>query len=269
MIQINASQNTKIKYTRKLAQSNFRKKEKKLVAEGIRLVEEALGSTWTVEYLFYTEEARQSARGSRLLELAESKGINAYQVTEALMAEMASTETPQGVLAVLWQPDYVLPDILPPGIPALVVVVDGIQDPGNLGTIIRSADAAGATGVVLLKGSVDVYNPKVIRSTMGSLFHIPVVVASDIKGSLDYLISAGLIIIVGDPKVGKPIFEENLRNPLGIVVGNEGMGPRPEVLECLHKKVNIPMPGRAESLNVAMATSILLYEAVRQRHKIQ
>ncbi|RYD06906.1 hypothetical protein N752_01900 [Desulforamulus aquiferis] len=253
----------------KLAQGNFRRKERKLVAEGIRLVEEAALSDWTMEALFYTLEAAESERVSKIIERAETKGANLYPVSEQIMAEMAGTEKPQGILAVLWQPDYALTDVLPHGFPALVVVVDGIQDPGNLGTIVRSADAAGATGVILLKGTVDLYNQKAIRSTMGSLFHMPVVTAGDIEGSLEYLISTGLKLLIGDPVKGGPIFEEDLSIPIGIVVGNEGMGPRDEVLAVSHKKVNIPMPGRAESLNVAMAASIMLYEAVRQRYKIQ
>ncbi|AEF94063.1 tRNA/rRNA methyltransferase (SpoU) [Desulfotomaculum nigrificans CO-1-SRB] len=261
---ITAAQNPKIKYIRRLAQRNFREKERKLVVEGVRLVEEALQSGWRTESFVYTYEAVQNERGSRLLELAQRKCAQTYQVTAHIMSQLSDTETPQGVLAVLWQPDYVLADVLP-GQPPLVVVVDGVQDPGNLGTIVRSADAAGASGVVLLKGTVDIYNPKTIRATMGSLFHLPVVTAEDVDGALAYLASAGVTLIVGDPVLGEPIFKANLKVPVAIMVGNEGAGPRADLNRFKHVKVNIPMPGRAESLNVAMATSIMLYEAVRQR----
>lgn len=262
---ITAQNNPKIKYIRKLAQRNFRKKERKLVVEGVRLLEEALTSSWHTECLFYTADAVQSERGVRLLETAKSKGVEVYQVTDAIMAELADTETPQGALAVMWQPDYTSADVLPLGQQPLVVVVDGVQDPGNLGTIIRSADAAGATGVLLLKGTVDIYNPKTLRSTMGSIFHLPVVTAEDIPDVLGYLTSVGLTLIVGEPCGGVPIYNVNLKVPVGLVVGNEGAGPGEEVFMSNHQKVTIPMPGRAESLNVAMATSIMLYEAVRQR----
>lgn len=262
---ITASQNPRIKYIRKLSQRGFRERERKLLVEGIRLVEEALASNWRAESFIYTLEAVQSERGARLLAEAEVKCRHILPVTPAIMAEISDTETPQGVMAVLWQPDYALADVLPPGQSSLVVVVDGVQDPGNLGTIVRSADAAGATGVILLKGTVDIYNPKTLRSTMGSLFHLPVVPAEDVPAALKYLTSAGITLIVGDPADGAPVYDINLKVPVGLVVGNEGTGPGNGVLQFEYVKVTIPMPGRAESLNVAMATSILLYEAVRQR----
>ncbi|AQS58965.1 TrmH family RNA methyltransferase [Desulforamulus ferrireducens] len=264
-----SAQNPKIKYIRKLAQRNFRQKEKKLVVEGVRLVEEALFSSWRTDIFVYTEEGIQGERGARLLARARQQGTEVLQVSPGIMKELTATETPQGVLAVLGQPVRKIADVLTQGKQSLVVVVDGVQDPGNLGTIIRSADAAGADGVVLLKGTVDLYNPKTLRSTMGSLFHLPVVPVEDVEEALQYLTSRGLTLVVGEPVGGVPVFAANLKIPVGLVVGNEGAGPRPEVFHYRHYKVTIPMPGRAESFNVAMATAILLYEAVRQRHKIQ
>lgn len=266
---ITSLQNPKLKNIRKLAQRNFRQKERKLLVEGVRLVEEALNSSWRTEAFVYSDRALESPRGARLLELARQKAADVYEVPDAILQELADTETPQGMLAVLWQPDYTLGDVLPTGVPPLVVVVDGVQDPGNLGTIIRSADAAGASGVVLLKGTVDLYNPKTLRSTMGSVFHLPVVSAEDVTATLEYLTKVGIALLVGDPVGGLPVFSADLQGAIGLVVGNEGAGPRPEIYQYNPRKVTIPMPGRAESLNVAMATSILLYEAIRQRHKIQ
>ncbi|CCO07265.1 Uncharacterized tRNA/rRNA methyltransferase YsgA [Desulforamulus hydrothermalis Lam5 = DSM 18033] len=262
---LTSAQNPKIKYIRKLSQRAFRQKEKKFVVEGIRLVEEALHSDWRTECFVYTAQAVQSPRGAHLLAKASQRGAQLFEVTESIMADLAATETPQGVLAVLWQPDYRLPDLLAAARPSLVVTVDGVQDPGNLGTIIRSADAAGADGVVLLKGTVDLYNPKTLRATMGSLFHLPVVTAADVKVTLDCLAAAGITLVVGDPAGGQPIFQADLTGPLALVVGNEGSGPQPAVYEYRHRKVTIPMPGQAESLNVAIATAIMLYEVVRQR----
>lgn len=266
---ISSLQNPKIKYIRKLAQRNFRQKERKLVVEGIRLVEEALTSHWHTETFVYTEEGVQGERGEKLLKLAVQRKADIFQVPQSIMKELSDTETPQGVLAVLWQPELALADVLPSGRQPLVVVVDGVQDPGNLGTIIRSADAAGAGGVILLKGTVDLYNPKTLRSTMGSLFHLPIVPVEDVEKALKYLTSVGLTLVVGEPVGGVPLFSTDLTIPVGLVVGNEGAGPRPEVFQYRHRKVTIPMPGRAESFNVAMASAILLYEVVRQRHKIQ
>lgn len=266
---ITSAQNPKMKYIKKLSQRSFRQKERKFVVEGVRLVEEALQSSWRTETLVYSSRAAENPRASKLLELARDKGAEIYEVTEGILAELADTETPQGVLAVLWQPDYALADVIPTGQQPLVVVVDSVQDPGNLGTIIRSADAAGASGVVLLKGTVDLYNPKTLRSTMGSVFHLPVVTADAVADALTYLTKVGITLVVGDPTDGVPAFDVNLQKAVGIVVGNEGAGPRAEIFDYKHSKVTIPMPGRAESLNVAMAASILLYEAIRQRYKIQ
>ena len=266
---ITSVQNPKMKYIKKLSQRSFRQKERKFVVEGVRLVEEALQSSWRTETFVYASRALENPRAAQLLELAREKGAELYEVTEGILAELADTETPQGVMAVLWQPDYTLADVLPIGQQPLVVVVDGVQDPGNLGTIVRSADAAGASGVLLLKGTVDLYNPKTLRSTMGSVFHLPVVAADAVDEAFAYLTGVGITLVVGDPVGGVPAFEANLQEAVGIVVGNEGSGPRLEVYNYRHSKVTIPMPGRAESLNVAMATSILLYEAIRQRYKIQ
>ena len=262
---ITAAQNPKIKYIRRLAQRGFRQKEKKFLVEGVRLVEEAFASDWRLESFVYTPEALQLDRSAQLLKEAENRCQQVLQVTPGIMAEISDTETPQGILAVLWQPEYALADVLPPGQIPLVVVVDGVQDPGNLGTIIRSADAAGATGVILLKGTVDLYNPKTLRSTMGSLFHLPVIPGEEAPNALEYLASAGVSLILGDPAGSTPIDHINLQQAVALVVGNEGAGPGNEALQFKHNKAAIPMPGRAESLNVAMAASIMLYEAVRQR----
>ncbi|GAB6181146.1 RNA methyltransferase [Desulfotomaculum defluvii] len=266
---ITSTQNAHVKYIKRLAQRNFRQRERKFIVEGIRFVEEALASNWTADYLLYTAQGTQLERGMMLLEQARGKGIETLEVSESIMRELTDTETPQGVLAVLWQPDYTLGDVVKPGQHPLVVIVDGVQDPGNLGTIIRSSDAAAASGVILLKGTVDLYNPKTLRSTMGSLFHLPVMQAEDVEGVLNYLISLGITLLIGDPADGIPVFGANLQEPVGIVVGNEGAGPRKEIFCHKHQKITILMPGNAESLNVAIATSIILYEATRQRHKIQ
>lgn len=266
---ITSSQNSKVKYVKKLSQRNFRHKEKKFIVEGSRFVEEALSGDWQTEYLLYTAQGVQGERGQGLLKQARGKGVETFEVAESIMGELTDTEAPQGVLAVLGQWDYALGDVVKRGQQPLVVIVDGVQDPGNLGTIIRSSDAAAANGVILLKGTVDLYNSKTLRSTMGSLFHLPVVQAEDTAEALAYLTSREIILLIGEPLGGIPIFQVNLQGPVGIVVGNEGSGPRKAIFDHKHQKVTIPMPGHAESLNVATATSIMLYEAIRQRYKIQ
>jgi TrmH family RNA methyltransferase len=159
---------------------------------------------------------------------------------------------------------------------ALVVVVDGVQDPGNLGTIIRSADAVAATGVIVGRGSADVYNPKTLRATMGSLFHLPIVSGVDLPALLaqvaaEAIEGSGAGEARGPQVVGATLratlscFDADMTQPTWLVLGNEGAGVSPAVAGCVTREVRIPMPGRAESLNVAMAATVLLFEALRQR----
>ncbi|MBO8138390.1 MAG: RNA methyltransferase [Desulfotomaculum sp.] len=257
--------NPRIKYLRKLSRKHFRQKEKKFIIEGIRFVEELLYSNWVTEALFYSPKLLDNNRGKKLLQRAEEQNIQCWQVQDKIFREIADTGNPQGVLALVNMPRYRLEDALPGDKPAMVVLVDGVQDPGNLGTIIRTADAAAATGVILLKGTVDLYNPKTLRSTMGSLFHLPVVAAESRRETLNILHDKGLKLIVGQPYGGVKVNEINLKGNVGLVIGNEANGPSEETISMADEKVTIPMPGRAESLNAAVACAIMLYEAVRQR----
>ncbi|MHB8155961.1 MAG: TrmH family RNA methyltransferase, partial [Desulfocucumaceae bacterium] len=186
------------------------------------------------------------------------------QVDDRLISELTSTETPQGVLALCVMKSPLLGDILG-GSRGLAVIADGVSDPGNLGTIIRSADAFGADGVILTMGSVDLYNSKVLRSTMGSVFHLPILNDTAPAGLFECLQKGGLRLLVGVPAGGSPVSRLDLRGPLALVVGSEAKGPSRELLSLPHQRVTIPMPGGSESLNAAVAASILLYEVARQR----
>ncbi|SHI93418.1 TrmH family RNA methyltransferase [Desulfofundulus thermosubterraneus] len=259
---IRSKANPQVKYLRRLARRSQRDKEGHFLLEGVRLVEEALSSGWPVKMLVYSPSG--SERAAVLLEAARERGIQLLPVEEKLLAELADTATPQGVLAVVEKPGYTLEETLAAG-PSLLLVVDGVQDPGNLGTIIRSADAAGAGGVILFPGTVDLYNPKTIRATMGSLFHLPVAAVREGEDVLVRLKTAGLVLVAGVPAGGIPLPTVDLTRPLALMVGSEARGLSPELLACADLLATVPMPGRAESLNVAVAASIMLYEAVRQR----
>lgn len=253
---------------RRLATRRFRDLEGKFLAEGIRFVEEALESSFSVEMLVYCEKAMCNARGQVLLEAASIKGISILEVEEPLFKELADTVTPQGILAVVKWRWYELDDLQAGAKPWLLVLVDGVSDPGNLGTIVRSADAAGADGVILLRGTADIFNPKALRATMGSIFHVPVIRNSSFEEAESFFMSHGIKLVAGMPHSGKVIFESNLTDACALVVGSEPRGPRETVMSGVFERVHIPMPGRAESLNVAISTAILLYEAVRQRNSI-
>jgi TrmH family RNA methyltransferase len=152
--------NQRVKLLRRLGRRKYREEEGLFLVEGLRFVEEALSSGWLVELVACAEKATVSPRGKALLQAAEAASLPVMEVDEKLLAELADTKTPQGVLAVVRQKQVRLCDFLSPGKIPLLLVVDGVQDPGNLGAIIRTADAAGAGGVLLLKGTVDLYNPK-------------------------------------------------------------------------------------------------------------
>lgn len=148
----------------------------------------------------------------------------------------------------------------------LILIADGLQDPGNLGTMIRTADAAGADGVFTTPGTVDLYNPKVLRASMGSLFHLPVLPVSSVARLLSEVTGVGLMVLAADAGAEENLYQFDLRGPVLFAVGNEGAGVSPLLL-AHSRRVAIPMPGRAESLNAAVAASILLFEAVRQRRQ--
>ena len=258
--------NTKIKYLRKLTRRQFRQKEKKFIIEGIRFVEELFQGEWQTEALFYTTKLTSNPRGQQLLHQAAAGKIPCWLVSEQIMAELADTETPQGVLALVNMPNNSLEYLLNSEGNPLLVVVDGVQDPGNLGTIVRTADAMAATGVVLLKGTVDVYNAKTLRSTMGSIFHLPIVTVEELDDLLDILAAKNIKLVVGEPRQGVSIQNLDLTQPVALVVGSEANGPSRRLVNQAEFKATIPMPGQAESLNAGVACSIMLYEAVRQRH---
>jgi len=258
-------QNPRVKYLRRLAARRFRAREGKFLVEGVRFVEEALNSSFPVEMVVYCKKNSGVSRKQALLEKAASRGVPVVEIDEALFAELADTNTPQGVLAVVKWRQYELDDLRSGSDPSLLVLVDAVADPGNLGTIVRSADAAGAGGVILLKGTVDIFNAKALRATMGSIFHIPVIQGRTVEEIMSFLKRYGIKRVAGTPREGKPVFESDLTASCALIVGSEPRGPGEAILSGAVERVRIPMPGRAESLNVAVSAAILLYEAVRQR----
>jgi TrmH family RNA methyltransferase len=257
--------NPRIKYVRRLANHRFREKEKKFLVEGMRFVEEALNSTWPLEMLVYSKKSMVNQRLDGLLSTAADRKITMLEVEEQDFSELAETSTPQGIIAVAVQRGQSLADLEASEGPALLVLVDGVQDPGNLGGIVRSADAAGAGGVILLKGTADIYNPKALRATMGSIFHLPVIQGVSAQDILSYLKQRGIKIVAGDPRGSKVLFEIDLTADCALAVGSEAGGFGSFLKENVDELARIPMPGRADSLNVSISAGIMLYEALRQR----
>jgi len=233
-------------------------------AEGVRLVEEVLASDWPVQFLVYTREAAAAARVADLLTLARARGLVPREVSERRMKALSGTVTPQGVLAVVRRPARDPAGLWEAGL-SLVVVLDGLQDPGNVGTVIRAADAAGADAVVCTAGTCDPFGAKAVRSSMGSVLHLPVYTGATAGETAAGLSARGVRILVADPFGPLPLAGEDLKGPVAVVLGSEGRGPGPDWRPYDVRRVRIPMPGRAESLNVALAAGIILYEVIRQR----
>lgn len=263
---ISSPQNKEWKDVRRLLERKYRNREKKYLIEGVRHLEEAVGAAACLETVYYAPKLLQRSRGEELLTALYREGVRCVEVSDAVFSQMADTDNPQGILAVGRWKEADLAGMTAPENP-LLVVADGVQDPGNLGTIIRSADAAGADGLVTLPGTVDIYNPKTVRSAVGSLFHLPVRQEDDIASFLAAVQAARMRLIVGDAAADRHYDEVDLSGRVALVVGSEAAGPGEPVRAAAAATVKIPLLGRAESLNVGVAASILLYEAVRQRKK--
>lgn len=257
MLEIESKNNNLFKEIKKLKEKKHRVKNNKYIIEGLRFVDEALKSGVSIDSIIFTENFKEKNE-EFFSNIPEN--IRLIQINEALLKQLCSTENPQGVLGVVNMQNKELKG------GELVILVDKVQDPGNMGTIIRTAHAAGASGIIMTKGTVDIYNDKTLRSTMGSIFYIPVVE----DNSLEYVKSLkeeGYKLVVSSLQGKNNFFEENLQGKVIIAVGNEGNGVSDEVYEISDIKVKIPMPGNAESLNVAVATSVMIYEKIRQSFK--
>jgi TrmH family RNA methyltransferase len=261
---ITSIQNPRVKAWTQLLEKKGRDKQGQFIIEGVHLVQEALSSAAAVDTLVYAAE-RQHELPAGMLEQAARTGIECAAVSEQVLGKCTDTLTPQAVFAVLPKLQGAPDDLLAAaGAPGLVVVIDGVQDPGNLGTIIRSADAVGATGVLLGKGTVDLYNPKTVRSTMGSMFHLPIA-QGDLQSALPKAAGQGIAVVTTSLQGASDCYEFDFRQPVWFVIGNEGQGVSPEVSALTTEHIRIPMQGRAESLNAAMAATVVLFEAMRQR----
>jgi TrmH family RNA methyltransferase len=258
--EILSPQNSRVKEWTHLLERRGRDKQGKFLIEGFHLVEEAVKAEAAVTTIVYSLEKGKPAA----LYAATEDRIEWIGVSQAVLEKCSDTQTPQGIFAVVSKPDMAGGALWPADMPDLVVVIDGIQDPGNLGTIIRSADAVGAGGILLGAGTVDAYNPKAIRSTMGSFFHLPIV-EGDLLQILPHAKAEGVQLVTTSLQASQSCYETDLSKPTWIILGNEAKGVSPEVGDIADVKVIIPMQGKAESLNVAMAATVLLFEASRQR----
>lgn len=247
-----------IKGVAKLTKKEARSETGLFLLEGPQGLKEALERPKLIEKLFATESFEE--KYPDLISRARDSRVSVNIVSEAVLKELSDTTTPQGVVAVCQQFQVSIDDVLGSK-PTLVAFLAQIRDPGNAGTVLRAADAAGADAVIFSKGSVDIYNPKVVRSTTGSMFHLPFVIDADIASSIEKFKQAGLTVlaadVAGDSLATLPNLE--LAKPTMWLFGNEAWGLEPEVSALADKLVQVPIFGAAESLNLATAASVCMY----------
>lgn len=234
-----------------------RDEEQAFVVEGVRLTEEAFASGWQAEWFLYSSQL--SDRGKALVQEAQNRGIEVMEVAPHLMDSLAGTENPQGLLAVFKMQPPTLPEKLD-----FVLIADNLRDPGNLGTLLRSAAAAGAQAALLSPGTTDPFAPKVLRAGMGAHFRLPVLQRSW-EALKEFCQAHHLRVFLAEAAEGAACWDLDLRQPLALMVGSEADGATPEAMQLADQPICIPMPGNSESLNAAVAASVLLFEIVRQR----
>lgn len=249
------------KLVRALHRRKSREQEGLFLAEGVRVVEELARSSIDLHFALASPSLEDTERGRALAAMLEERGA-LRRVAEAELNQLAATETPQGVLAMAAIPRPALAEVDMEG-PATVLVLDGVQDPGNFGALVRSADAFAAAFVAVLPGTVDPWNPKAVRAAVGSSFHLPVVAVTHVE-LLEWLGERGFAVYGADAH-GESVEHAHLAQRAALVLGNEGAGLSDEMHRAVDALLAIPIPGRAESLNVGVAAGILLYLLTRRR----
>lgn len=254
-----------LRAARALLRRKERKSVRKFLVEGPQAVREALEQPEIVEAVFFRWGSVHDHL--ELLTAARAAGVAHYAVSEQNLATLSDTVTPQGVVAVCRTLDVPLAEAVTPEV-ALVVICAQIRDPGNAGTVIRCADAFGADAVILSSDSVEVYNPKTVRASVGSIFHLPLVVGVDLAEAIDACRAAGLQVFATDGEAGTELTDltDALAAPTAWVMGNESWGLPVEHLELADTTVAVPIYGRAESLNLATAAAVCLYASASAQH---
>ena len=249
---IESNQNKIIKEVNSLKAKKERDKTGLFILEGKRLVDE-IPNSWEIKYLLKAESYSEDINFE-----------NVYTVKDSLFEKISETVNPQGILAVCHIKEFDVTNVDYSNSP-FFVVLENVTDPGNMGTLIRTADAAGADGIFLSKGCVDIYNPKVIRSTMGSIFHLPIYRNLNLMDLMEDFKNNNVKTLAAHLKGTSTPYKVDMTTACAVIIGNEANGLSDEISEIASDLVKIPMPGKAESMNAGIAGGILIYEAVRQR----
>ena len=254
---ITSKDNEIVKHIRKLRDKKWRDEKGEFVIEGAKMIEEAVREKARIKMVVVCEELNQNPIPKDVLyKVAKEKII---YVNDKVFKILTDVNSPQGILAVIEKNTEKEIDFSK----ELFLILDNIQDPGNMGTILRTADSVNLTQIIVPKGNADCYNPKVVRSTMGAIFRVNVIEVDDLKKAIKEMKKHKIQILATDLETDFSIYDVDYKKS-AIIIGNEGNGVSEEVLELADKRIKIPMPGKTESLNAAVATGIILYQAIRK-----
>jgi len=263
MTRLTGSSNPVIKEIRSLKNKSDREEKGLFFIEGTRFVSEALKENAGIRCIVFSEAFLSGGASAEIINDVKGKGIICYEVPDSLFGSISDTQNPQGILAVLELKRKLLRDTaISEG---LLILLDNIRDPGNMGTIIRTADAAGCAGVVVSDGCADIYNPKVLRSTMGSVFHLPVCYGGSISEMMQLIKQRGFLLCASHLEGSVSIYDADLSGNTALIIGSEAEGISVETARNADLLIKIPMAGRAESLNASVAAGVMMFEAMRQR----
>ncbi|MGH2691660.1 MAG: TrmH family RNA methyltransferase [Actinomycetota bacterium] len=257
---ITSARNRRVASATSLKKRGLREQHRQFLLEGAQATAEGLRAG-AVEIVFHVKAS--AGRVQEVVDAARKAGVEVLEVTDSVMAHLTSAVTPQGLVAIARFVDVPASELPSEG--GVIPILCSVRDPGNAGTILRSADAAGAGAVAFTKDSVDVYNPKTVRASAGSLFHLPVVRNADAADLVKGLQDRGMQVLAADARGELTMFEADLTRPTALLLGNEAWGLRDETRNLADASLRIPIQGGAESLNLAAAAALLLFEAARQR----
>lgn len=260
---ITSKENTAVKYLRSLADSKNRKKERVFLIESAKIVEEALRDDLDVIMVIAAPDLVRH-HGKGVLKLAESKSIKILWISDHLMDTISESKTPQPVMAVIRMRQFSEDSLLNSNA-GLIILAHKLQDPGNLGTIIRTAEAVGASGVAITSNTVDPFNAKALRASMGSILRLPIVHIGDDAAFMQASRRKGFQTVAAVVANGQSLFDVDLKKPTVVILGQEGAGLPEDIIADIDHRVRIPMSAAIDSLNVSVAAAVILYEAMRQR----
>ena len=253
---ITSKDNEIVKHIRKLREKKSRDEAGEFIIEGAKMIEEAVRENAKIKMIVVSEELNQNQLPKDILyKIAKEKIL---YVSDKVFKVLTDVATPQGILAVVEKNKNKEIDFSK----ELFLILDNIQDPGNMGTILRTADSVALTQIIVPKGNADPYNPKVVRSTMGAIFRVNVIEVEDLSKTVKEFKKHKIQVLATDLATDYSIYDVDYKKS-AIVIGNEGNGVSKEILDLADKKIKIPMPGKTESLNAAVATGIILYNAIR------